>query len=172
MQKPIHFALFLFIVTGLLFTGCGTSSDSAREESLETQGSLEESLEVEADVAPAVDSSAGSSSSSSSSETSQESAYVDGTYSQNGAYTSPAGNESVAVTLTLKGGVVESVKIGNLATNEASIKFQNLFAEGISSMVVGKPIESLGKIGAVNGSSLTPMGFNTAVEAIMADAQK
>ena len=46
-----------------------------------------------------------------------------------------------------------------------------VFANGISSVIVGKSIDTLGKIGAVNGSSLTPNAFNTAVAAIKTQAK-
>ncbi len=170
MQKTIHFALFLFLVTGMLFTGCEKTSTGTEEE---VSGSLEESLGVETeetseavnfeDFNGTLEETEGSSSS--------ESTYKDGTYSENTSYMSPAGQDTVGVSLTLKDGVITAVSIQNLATNEASIAYQNLFADGISSVVVGKSIDSLGSIGAVNGASLTPVGFNAAVKAIMADAQ-
>ncbi|QQR54404.1 calcium-binding protein [Candidatus Peregrinibacteria bacterium] len=169
MQKTIHFALFLFIVTGLLFTGCASEPVKTGE----MQGSLEDSFEgtgkVEDDSGK-VEATEQVEEAEKKAPVEEESAYEDGTYTEVGAYTSPAGQESVSVTLVLKEGLVQSVSIGNLATNEASIRFQGLFADGISSLVVGKPIDSLGAIGAVNGSSLTPMGFNAAVEAIRAEA--
>ena len=188
MQKTIHFALFLFLVTGMLFAGC---KEVPKEDDVvnDVGGSLEESLGVEAGT---LDDESGSTSNSGSTSTSdcanvdpslaaalgcdtsattESSMYKDGTYSENATYNSPAGVDTMGVTLTLKDGVITGVSIENLATNEASIQFQNLFADGISSVVVGKPIASLGAIGAVNGASLTPAGFNAAVEAIMADAQ-
>ena len=192
MEKTIRFGLFLFLVTGLLFAGCQTPTEVDDDD---VGGSLEESFEIETgteeedaptesgydapltntgststDCATVDPSLAAALGCAPTTETS-ESSYKDGTYSENAAYSSPAGQESLGVTLTIKDGVVSSVSISKNATNETSIQYQTLFADGISSLVVGKPIDSLGSIGAVNGSSLTPVGFNAAVEAVMADAQ-
>lgn len=173
MQKTIHFALFLFLVTGMLFTGCEKTSTETEEE---VGGSLEESLEIGTEDSESTETNFedfnGTLDGGENTSDTTESVYKDGTYSENATYMSPAGQDTMGVSLTLKDGVITAVSIENLATNETSIQFQNLFAEGISSVVVGKPIASLGKVGAVNGSSLTPVGFNAAVEAIMADAQQ
>ncbi len=160
MQKTIHFALFLFIVTGLLFTGC--AKDPAVED---MNGSLEESLELNTETTTS------GSTTDSTSTSEEESAYKDGSYTETGTYMSPAGEESITVTLKLEAGLVKSVSIGKEASNEASKQYQTLFADGISSLVVGKPIDSLGSLGAVNGSSLTPKGFEEAVKAILSDAE-
>lgn len=195
MEKTIRFGLFLFLVTGLLFAGCQTPTEVDDDD---VGGSLEESFEIETgteeeeeedaptesgydapltntgstptDCATVDPSLAAALGCAPATETS-ESTYKDGTYSENAAYTSPAGQESIGVTLTLKDGVVSGVSISKFATNETSIVYQGLFADGISSVVVGKSIDSLGSIGAVNGSSLTPIGFNTAVDSILSQAQ-
>lgn len=174
MQKTIHFALFLFLVTGMLFAGCEKTPEEGVD--YDVSGSLEESLGVGTEDSGSTETDFGDyngtlEGSENSNDSSSESSYQDGTYSENATYMSPAGKDTVGVSLTLKDGVITAVSIENLATNEGSILYQNLFAEGISAVVVGKPIDSLGSIGAVNGSSLTPVGFNAAVEAIMADAQ-
>ncbi len=96
--------------------------------------------------------------------------YMDGTYQQNGTYNSPAGVDTVGVSLTIKDDVVTAVNVSVLATNEGSIYFQQLFADGIASFVVGKPLEDLTGVSVVNGSSLTPTGFNQALVAIKAEA--
>jgi uncharacterized protein with FMN-binding domain len=102
--------------------------------------------------------------------TENASGYTDGTYTATGAYESPAGPETVAVSLTLADGVVTSVEVTPEATNPASVKFQTAFASGVSGVVVGQSIEGLA-VDAVSGSSLTPEGFNDALAQIVADAQ-
>ncbi|MBI5754556.1 hypothetical protein HZA40_05470 [Candidatus Peregrinibacteria bacterium] len=97
--------------------------------------------------------------------------YADGTYTKTGSYTSPAGEESVTVTVTVKGDIVESVNVVSNAENPNSQKFQGLFIAGVSDIVVGKKLDNV-HAGVVNGSSLTGGGFNEAVAAIEASAQK
>ncbi len=155
MEKTIHFALFLFLVTGILFTGCTPQTP----DTAELDGSLEESLVVDEE-----------SSDEEGMSDADESVYKDGTYTQSAEYVVPDGKSALAVTLVLKDGVVESVAIENQAKDDVSIGFVQLFSEGISSVVVGKSIDEIDNVGAVNGSSLTPVGFNTAVQAIMEEA--
>ena len=99
----------------------------------------------------------------------EEPEYADGTYTATGAYESPAGPETVGVSITLADGMVTAVVVTPEATNPASQKFQAGFASGVADVVVGKPIEGL-TVDAVAGSSLTPEGFNAALVEIAADA--
>lgn len=96
--------------------------------------------------------------------------YKDGTYTENGTYTSPAGEEHVTVSLTLAQGVVTSATFSGDATNPGSIQNQKKFAEGYTELVVGKPLDAI-NLTVVNGSSLTPQGFMDAVSKIKGDAQ-
>ena len=99
----------------------------------------------------------------------EEPEYADGTYTATGSYESPAGPETVGVSITLAGGVVTAVVVTPEATNPASQKFQTQFASGVADVVVGQPIEGL-TVDTVSGSSLTPDGFNAALVEIAADA--
>ncbi|WP_421741146.1 FMN-binding protein [Cellulomonas sp.] len=105
-----------------------------------------------------------------SEDTSAQSGLTDGTYSATGTYESPAGQETVAVSLTLADGVVTAVEVTPEATNPTSKQFQTTFASGVADVVVGQPIDGL-SVDAVSGSSLTPEGFNDALAQIVADAQ-
>ncbi len=98
------------------------------------------------------------------------SGYKDGTYTVTGKYVSPGGPREVGVTVTLKDGIVTDSTFEGRATDPASMRFQKEFAEGYKAMVVGKPIEDLA-LTKVSGSSLTPKGFNDALEQIRAKAQ-
>lgn len=100
----------------------------------------------------------------------QESAYKDGTYTAVGNYTSPGGQEELGVTLTIASGVVTDSTVEVLATRPMSKTRQTDFAENYKDMVVGKSIDEL-SLGKVSGSSLSPKGFNDAVEKIKAEAQ-
>ena len=96
--------------------------------------------------------------------------YKDGTYSADGNYVSPNGNETVGVELTLAGGAVTGVKITPHPTNPNTRKFQGEFAGGIQSQIVGKKLDEI-KVSKVAGSSLTSGGFNQAVETIKSEAR-
>lgn len=96
--------------------------------------------------------------------------YKDGTYSATGVYTAPSGSEDLGVSLTLKGNIITDVTVTNTAKNEVSIKLQNMFIDGYKVLVVGKDINTV-KLDKVSGSSLTPKGFNDAIEKIKLEAQ-
>ena len=96
-------------------------------------------------------------------------AYSDGTYPAAGDYSSPGGPESVTATLTVKDGVVSAVTITNTGHSANAKRYQDAFSSGIDQVVVGKPLATL-TVGAVSGSSLTPGGFNAAVEKIRSEA--
>ena len=96
--------------------------------------------------------------------------YKDGTYAAMGNYSSPAGEEEVAITLDIKNNIIVSASFIGKATNPGSIKNQTLFKEGFNQYVVGKSVDSL-KLQVVNGSSLTPKGFMDALVKIKAQAK-
>jgi len=95
--------------------------------------------------------------------------YKDGTYSADGHYTSPNGEETVGVTLTLASGKVSDVQITTHPTSANTQLFQGRFAGGIKDLVVGKSVDEL-DVTRVAGSSLTSGGFKDAVEAIKKQA--
>ncbi len=95
--------------------------------------------------------------------------YADGEYQAVGSYRSPAGNESLEVTLTLSGGTVSDANVTSKAKNSTSRGYQQDFIGSFKSEVIGKSISEI-ELDAVGGSSLTPNGFNEAVEQIKQDA--
>jgi uncharacterized protein with FMN-binding domain len=96
--------------------------------------------------------------------------YKDGIYTQVGDYTSPGGAEQIDVKLTLKNGLVTEAEVTPKAERPKSKLMQGIFVENYKSLVVGKNIKDL-NLGKVSGSSLTPKGFNDAVEKIKAEAK-
>jgi uncharacterized protein with FMN-binding domain len=101
----------------------------------------------------------------------QNSQVADGTYQATGSYTSPAGPETIDISLTIIDGVItESTFVSN-ATNASSVKFQGMFGEGYKDVVIGQSITTL-KLDKVSGSSLTPKGFNDAVDQILTQASQ
>ena len=98
------------------------------------------------------------------------SGYTDGTYTASGSYQSPAGDESIEVSVALSAGVITAVEVTPDATNPTSKQYQTAFASGIADEVVGKSITDA-NVDVVSGSSLTSEGFNSALAAIASDAQ-
>ena len=99
-----------------------------------------------------------------------DSSYKDGTYTQGGTYMSPGGEEKIGVKLTIKDGVVTDSEVTPEAVRPMSQKYQDIFVENYKALVVGKKIADL-KLDKISGSSLTPKGFNDAVEKIKAEAK-
>lgn len=97
-------------------------------------------------------------------------AYKDGTYSADGVYRSPAGGESVSISVTLKGDVITAATFEGDATNPKSVKMQEAFAAGFEEVVVGKSLDDV-SVTVVNGSSLTGAGFMEALAKIKAEAK-
>ncbi len=97
-------------------------------------------------------------------------AYKDGTYTADGAYRSPAGEESISTSITLENGVITASTFTGRAVNPVSTRLQKAFSEGFTSEVVGKRIDEV-ELTVVNGSSLTPKGFMDALAKIQAEAR-
>ncbi len=96
--------------------------------------------------------------------------YRNGQYKAVGSYVSPGGPREIEVVLTLEDGtIVDSVFVGN-ATDPASKRFQGEFSDNYKTFVIGKNIDEI-SLTKVSGSSLTPKGFNDAVEKIKAEAR-
>ena len=99
----------------------------------------------------------------------QASEYKDGTYTAVGNYTSPGGQEQLGVTLTLADGVITGSEVEVKATRPISKTRQTDFAANYKSFVEGKNIDEV-SLTKVSGSSLSPKGFNDAVEQIKEQA--
>lgn len=98
-------------------------------------------------------------------------AYKAGKYTADGNYVSPAGDETVKVTVSLKAdGTIQDVDFQGMAKHETSKKYQGLFASGYKPLVLGKKIDEV-ELDKVSGSSLAPKGFNDAIEKIKAEAK-
>jgi len=96
--------------------------------------------------------------------------YKDGTYSASGNYLSPAGNETVNVSLTLKDDVVTAATFDAKGLSGTSNRMQAEFKAGFGQYVIGKNIDDI-NLTVVNGSSLTPGGFMDALQQIQGKAQ-
>ena len=98
------------------------------------------------------------------------STYKDGSYTAEGWYITPGNDGKISVRITLKNNVVMDSTVIGEATNPQSKEYQADFIGGYKAQVTGKAISTL-KLGKVSGSSLTPNGFNAALETIKAQAK-
>ncbi|MGB4758809.1 MAG: hypothetical protein WBP26_02015 [Candidatus Saccharimonadales bacterium] len=93
------------------------------------------------------------------------STYQDGTYSASGTYSTPGGQESVIVSVTLKDNVVTATSATGSGKDRDSRQYQSRFINGYKTLVVGKKISDI-QLSQVSGSSLTSSGFNKALDQI------
>lgn len=96
--------------------------------------------------------------------------YKNGEYQVVGTYVSPGGPEEIGVTVTLTDGVISEVAVEPKATKPKSVQMQGVFAANYKELVVGKKLDEV-KLDKVSGSSLTPKGFNDALEKIKVEAK-
>ncbi len=94
----------------------------------------------------------------------------DGTYSATGSYQTPGGQESIGVTVTLADGTITNASVTQKGKTGEAQEFQAAFVSGFKSQVVGKKITDI-SLSRVAGSSLTPNGFNSAIDDIEKQAQ-
>ena len=97
-------------------------------------------------------------------------AYKDGIYTATGEYTSPGGQESIDVKVTLADKKIADVTVTPHPASGTSVQYQTEFANNFKPLVVGKAIDEV-KLSRVAGSSLTSGGFNDAINQIKADAE-
>ena len=95
--------------------------------------------------------------------------YADGTYTAEGAYSTPESVETITVTVTLEDDVVTDVEVTGDPQKRESEQYQGRFIGGIADVVIGQDIDDI-QVSRVAGSSLTSGGFNKAIEAIKSEA--
>ena len=161
------------IVTGMIFSGCaGVKQDVATDTEEVTDVPTDEPADEPADenlptlIEEATDDEIVEEEKNAESST----VYADGSYASSGSYQTPAGAESISVTLVVKDDKVSSLSVAANSSNSTGKTFQGKFIAGINSLVVGKNIGELGSFSQVNGSSLTPNGFNKALNSIKSQA--
>lgn len=115
------------------------------------------------------DTDAGAPAEDTSADTGSSASYTDGEYTADGDYSTPGGQESVTVTVTLEGGVVSALEVEGSGGSPNTQRYQGEFIDNIDAEVVGKNIDDL-EVSKVAGSSLTSGGFNSAIETIKSDA--
>ena len=100
----------------------------------------------------------------------KSSTYKNGSYSATGSYMSPGGEDQIAVTLTIANDIVTAASVTPEAGDHTSARYQQKFISGYQGYVVGKNISSI-YLTKVSGASLTPKGFNDALNQIKAQAK-
>lgn len=96
--------------------------------------------------------------------------FRDGNYNATGTYQSPGGKQEIKVTINLLVGKI--MAIGAEGDNKSSDSrfYQSSFISGYKEKVIGKKIDEV-KLDHVGSSSLTPQGFNNALEDIKNQAK-
>lgn len=89
---------------------------------------------------------------------------ADGQYKDIVSYESPAGEEDIEVSLTVKNDVITAVSFEVLGKHPVSIEKQQGMADVIPALVIGKKIDALNIPAQVGGSSLTTAAFKTHVD--------
>ncbi len=96
--------------------------------------------------------------------------YKDGVYDAIGNYTSPGGAEEIGLTITLKDNIIVDSGFEVKATRPTSKQLQGVFSENYKQYVIGKNINEV-NLTKVSSSSLTPKGFNDALNKIKIEAK-
>jgi uncharacterized protein with FMN-binding domain len=160
--KKIMTALAVLVLVAVMVLGVNAldGDDADTTAGQPTARSASPANDTPAPASPATDANGGQSTAGT---------YKDGQYSARGEYTSPGGRQSVSVRLTLQDGKVTDAAVEPGAKDRTSEQFQSKFISGYEQQVVGKDISEL-RLSNVSGSSLTPQGFNDAVEQIKEQA--
>ncbi len=99
------------------------------------------------------------------------STYKDGAYTAQGSFYTPDGTEQIGVTIKLSGNNITSVSIDDSSIySGTSFAYTERFINGLNSVVVGKNIDNV-NVGRISGASLTPIGFNAALDTIKSQAK-
>jgi uncharacterized protein with FMN-binding domain len=98
-------------------------------------------------------------------------AYKDGTYSADGSFYTPDGTEQIGVKVTVVSDKITALTIDDSGIySRESVQYTNRFISGINKLVVGKKLSDV-NVSRVSGASLTPIGFNNALDTIKNDAK-
>jgi len=183
MQKKLYIPIFIGGLILVITIGVGISlsfinkSDNIKNtSSVSTNSSLSNISSSEANSSSTISrlisvTSSSISSSSLNSITSSSSSFKDGTYSANGTFATPGGDQMIGVTLKIQNSKIASVSIQDKTTDERSAEYAKIFSDSISQVVVGQPISKAYLNGQVNGASLTSGGFNNALDTIIIQSQ-
>lgn len=187
MQKSSTLFLSLLVLSGMVLNACG-GADGIEEIIEEAASETEEAVEVEIDedgksgeeeegneepaeiTTPIVDDSQALADAIKEDLAAlPETTYKNNSYTATGEYQSPAGPESISITLIVQDDKVTSATVVPHAEHATSLSFQEKFAGGVVMQVVGMNLDEI-NVGNVSGSSLTSKGFNSALASIKSQA--
>jgi uncharacterized protein with FMN-binding domain len=97
-------------------------------------------------------------------------AVKDGTYTASADYDVPRDTNTIAVTLTVKHGVITAVSEKDSYGERESARYISSFKSAISGLVVGKSLTEA-RVSRVSGASDTTDGFNDALDNIISQAK-
>ncbi|MDD5318520.1 MAG: calcium-binding protein [Candidatus Pacebacteria bacterium] len=175
MQKPnsLFKAIVAVVVIGVVSLGVLIYLGLKNDEDGSVAGSSNANNQVASDSVPSPsgqDVTAQIAQTSQATKETSGSVYKDGTYSAQGNYNSPGGPESINVTLTIKNDIVTGAGVTAMAKDRTSQRYQGYFISGYKQYVIGKNISTI-SLDKVSGSSLTPAGFNMAIQKIEVQAK-
>lgn len=150
----IAVVVLAIIVGGIVFATTGGDDNETTLETTTSQETSEDTAPSDAEAEDVVDVE-----------------FADGTYEATGTYSSPAGAETLGVTLTVADNTISDVSFVSGADNPTSQRWQDAFIEGAVSLVTGVNLNDADIVDTVSGSSLTSNGFNNALDEIRAEAQ-
>jgi hypothetical protein len=151
----------VFIVTGVIITKKQPSAVGPSTATIPADSAPTTTTEVASSPKP-VDTTASPSQTTS--------AFKDGAYTASGRYATPENTETITINVTLKDGVITDTSATASTRSRDSKEYVSMFIENYKNQVVGKKISEL-KLGRVSGSSLTPQGFNVALDSIITQAK-
>ena len=106
-----------------------------------------------------------------STDTPSTSKYKNGTYTASASYRTPESSEKIEIQVVVSNDTISGLTVTQKAVDRESQQYINLFKNGVNAQVVGKKLDEV-SLGRVNGSSLTPIGFNAALNSIKQSALK
>ncbi|GAA4675945.1 hypothetical protein [Frondihabitans cladoniiphilus] len=158
-----------------VLSGCSTAASTPAQGSSDS-GSTSRASSSSASSSPTSDASSGATSASDDNGASSSAAagsgsgtYKNGTYTEQGTYSSPGGQELISVQLAIHDDAVQAVTVKTVKADPTATSYEAKFIGGISSAIVGKKIDDL-HVTNVAGSSLTSQGFDDALTKIKSDA--
>lgn len=97
-------------------------------------------------------------------------ANLTGSFSETASYGTPAGTQTVTFSFKLSTGTITDVTLTGAPQDSTSQEYTNAFMSGITPMIVGKKLSTIGTFSRVNGTSLTANAFNKAITQLKAKA--
>jgi len=97
-------------------------------------------------------------------------ATLNGNYSYEVSYATPPGVTPLTANFTLENDMITAVSLAGNPQHQTSIQYQKLIQDELNTLIVGQDYEMVAALpNKVAGSSLTPGGFNKALEQLQAE---